>query len=70
MDELLRQKFSKDPLRLKLLRTAPKKLLEENTWNDDFWGTVNGEGKNMLGKLLMRIRQEILDGTFIDLTKL
>lgn len=65
MDELLRQKFGNDPLRLMLLRTAPKKLIEENTWNDRYWGTVNGEGRNILGKLLMRIRKEILDGTFI-----
>lgn len=31
---------------------------ETNAWKDNFWGVCNGEGKNMLGKLLMKIRDE------------
>ena len=31
-------------------------LEEGNNWGDKYWGTVEGEGKNMLGKLLMKVR--------------
>ena len=59
MDDLLRQKFSKEPLRGWLIGTDPQELVEGNTWGDEFWG-VNlrtGQGKNHLGRLLMAIRE-------------
>ena len=40
----------------KLLSTYNRDLEEGNNWGDKYWGTVNGEGENMLGKLLMQIR--------------
>jgi hypothetical protein len=30
-----------------------------NHWKDTFWGVYNGVGKNMLGKLLMQVREEL-----------
>lgn len=41
---------------VKLYCTGDKRLSEENTWGDVFWGTVNGEGENWLGKILMEVR--------------
>jgi ribA/ribD-fused uncharacterized protein len=53
-------KFTQNPeLKLKLLATGDKYLEEGNTWGDKFWGAVNGVGKNNLGKILMRIRDEL-----------
>ena len=37
-------------------------LIEGNTWNDTYWGVCNGVGKNTLGQLLMKIREEIRKG--------
>lgn len=46
------------PLYHKLLETKPCRLYEGNTWGDRYWGTdpSGKHGKNMLGILLMRIR--------------
>jgi ribA/ribD-fused uncharacterized protein len=56
---LLRQKFSQEIFRKKLLETKDEELVEGNTWGDIFWGVCNGTGKNMLGQLLMQIREEL-----------
>jgi len=63
MDNLLRAKFQKEPLRTKLLNTEYHTLVEGNTWGDTFWGICNGHGQNKLGELLMRIREDIHKGT-------
>jgi predicted NAD-dependent protein-ADP-ribosyltransferase YbiA (DUF1768 family) len=34
-------------------------LIEGNTWGDKFWGQVKGEGANYLGRLLMKVREEL-----------
>ena len=34
-----------------------KHLEEANWWKDMYWGTYNGKGENMLGKVLMEIRE-------------
>ena len=62
MLECLRSKFSNKELKEKLLSTQSRMLVEGNTHGDKFWGTVNGEGKNMLGKLLMQVRKELFEG--------
>ena len=63
MLDLLRQKFNNDAaLKYKLIETKDAELIEGNTHGDKFWGTVNGEGKNMLGKLLMQVRKELFEG--------
>lgn len=59
MLDLLRQKFSYPHLADKLLATGDACLIEKNDWNDKVWGVCRGEGKNLLGVLLMRVRAEI-----------
>lgn len=59
MKDLLKQKFSKSPLREMLLQTNGIELVEGNTHGDTYWGVVNGIGKNTLGKLLMEVRSEL-----------
>ena len=59
MESLVRQKFSQEKFKKKLLSTNG--LIEEgNTWGDKFWGVSNGIGENHLGKILMKIRDELL----------
>lgn len=58
MLEALRRKFSDDFLRGKLIATGDAELIEGNDWNDMYWGVCAGVGRNMLGKLLMQVRNE------------
>jgi len=59
MEYGLRQKYSQEPFKGKLIHTYPKKIIETNWWNDTYWGVCDGVGKNVLGKLIMKIREEI-----------
>ncbi len=57
------QKFFGDRcLRDKLIDTGDAILIEGNLWGDTFWGVdlKSGAGKNHLGKILMRVRRELL----------
>ena len=45
-------------LRKWLLATGDKLLVDGNDRNDKFWGVCEGEGENMLGKILMQIRKD------------
>ena len=48
-----------EPLRALLLSTGDAKIVE-HTENDDYWGDGgDGSGKNMLGRILMQVRQEL-----------
>ncbi len=63
MYDLILQKFRKDNLlRDKLLKTMGRELQEGNTWGDYFWGVCSGQGENHLGKILMRVRDELSRG--------
>ena len=56
----VKAKFSKNPiLKAKLLATGDAELIEGNWWNDTYWGVCKGVGKNKLGKILMRVRDEL-----------
>lgn len=57
---LLEQKFSVPELRAALDATKGFELIEGNTWNDIHWGVCNGVGENMLGRLLMDIRDRTI----------
>ena len=45
----------------KLLETGDEQIIEYNNWGDVFWGfdVEKGEGKNLLGLLLMARRSEL-----------
>lgn len=60
MYNALKAKFTQYPeLKELLINTGDKKLVE-HTVNDHYWGDGgDGSGKNMLGKLLMKLRDEI-----------
>ena len=64
MTELLRLKFSSGILHHALLGTGDVELVEGNWWHDNFWGSCEcqscgNRGKNWLGKLLMKVREEL-----------
>jgi ribA/ribD-fused uncharacterized protein len=63
MRSVLRAKFTQhEDLQALLLSTGDAKLVENATVDNDvnrLWGEVNGEGRNMLGKLLMELREEL-----------
>lgn len=59
---LIVQKFKDPSLRKQLLATGTIELVEDNKWGDKFWGRCNGKGKNMLGKILMDVREKIRKG--------
>lgn len=65
MEEIVRAKFSQHPeLSSLLLATGDKVLVEGNHWGDTCWGvdTRTGQGENRLGKILMKVREEIKTG--------
>jgi ribA/ribD-fused uncharacterized protein len=57
MREIVQAKFEQHPeLASKLIATGDCYLEEGNTWGDRTWGTVNGQGTNYLGHILMEVR--------------
>jgi ribA/ribD-fused uncharacterized protein len=60
MHSILEAKFSIPELEEKLLSTGKIRLIEGNVWKDTFWGVDMNTlvGQNMLGKLLMQIRED------------
>ena len=52
----LEKYIAHEDLRERLLATGQAYLEETNTWKDKYWGVCNGEGENMLGRILMEIR--------------
>ena len=60
MREALRAKFTQNEELKKILLETGDALLVEHTRNDSYWGDGgDGSGKNMLGKLLMELREEL-----------
>jgi ribA/ribD-fused uncharacterized protein len=63
MRRVLLAKFTQhDDLKQLLLGTGDARLVEAATVDNEvnrLWGEVNGVGRNMLGKLLMEVREEI-----------
>lgn len=59
MEQVQGYKFSKHKeLRDLLIATGDAILVEGNTWGDTLWGQVDGVGQNLLGKILMDIRDK------------
>lgn len=63
MLDLVRQKFSVEPLRTSLLNTGDTILIEGNAWGDRYWGVSGGQGLNKLGLILMAVRQELANAS-------
>lgn len=62
MYNIVLSKFEQNAdLKEKLIALKDYHLEEGNTWGDRIWGTVNGQGKNLLGKILMKVRDELLN---------
>lgn len=62
MAYLVWMKFSTHTdLGIKLIATGDAELIEGNWWGDVFWGVCNGQGQNMLGKILMQVRTDLRD---------
>lgn len=62
MYEICKAKFTQNEnLKRSLLNTGNAELIEGNNWGDKIWGQVNGIGENNLGKILMKIREELKD---------
>ncbi len=59
MEGLLRQKFNISGFREDLIATGDAELIEGNDWGDVYWGKCHGQGANHLGRLIMKIRDEL-----------
>lgn len=74
MKNVLRAKFTQhEDLRELLLLTGDARLVESATVDNEVnrtWGEVNGVGRNMLGKLLMEIRDELRSSKGSDLSEM
>lgn len=67
MYDIVKDKFTRNAyLREKLIATDDMYIEEGNHHGDKCWGTVNGEGDNNLGKILMRIREELKNEIQVD----
>lgn len=68
MEWILREKFKNPQLRLLLQKTKNYELKEGNIWHDTYWGVCtcfahDGEGKNVMGKILCLIRDSDVSHT-------
>lgn len=64
MEKIVRVKFRKPVMKRLLQNTGDVELVEHNYWHDTFWGICTCKrhehtGENKLGKILMKIRDEI-----------
>lgn len=60
MYKILLDKFTRNNMiRDKLIETNDSELINDNILGNTFWGQVDGIGENRLGKILMKIREEL-----------
>ena len=71
MYQIVKDKFTRNSnLKSLLLKTNSSILIEGNWWHDNYWGDCHcekckdKEGKNTLGLILMRVRDEIRNEAF------
>ena len=62
MRDVLRAKFNAGEILRRKLIELDEPIVEDNYWNDTFWGVCRGRGKNMLGKLLTELREKLIEG--------
>lgn len=63
MFTLLESKFTKEPFKTKLIESKYDYIQEGNWWSDTHWGFCfkTQQGENVLGKMIMKIRTELLE---------
>lgn len=69
MYEIVKRKFTVNKeLQQKLIGTKDEELVEGNWWHDTYWGvdSKTGIGKNKLGKILMKVREEVKSSNAIN----
>lgn len=69
MYEIVKRKFTiNKELQQKLLETKEEELVEGNWWHDTYWGvdSKTGIGQNKLGKILMKVREEVKNNNAIN----
>ena len=69
MYEIVKRKFTVNKeLKQKLIDTNDEELIEGNWWHDTYWGvdSKTGVGKNKLGKILMKVREEVKNSNAIN----
>lgn len=55
-----------EDFKLKLIETGNAKIIEFNTWHDNFWGQCTCQkcektaGENNLGKIIMQVRKDLV----------
>jgi ribA/ribD-fused uncharacterized protein len=60
MEALFRAKMSQHPDIVEILKLSGEREIRKNIKTDFYWGTGNdGTGKNTMGKLWMKLRQEL-----------
>lgn len=68
MYEIVKAKFEQNKyLKIRLLLTKDKELVEGNSWHDNYWGVCRCErcikvkhpDSNNLGRILMKVREEL-----------
>ena len=59
MLHLTRIKYKSDRYKKLLLATGDAEIVEGNYWRDTYWGVCNGVGQNRLGKIIMKVREEM-----------
>jgi ribA/ribD-fused uncharacterized protein len=61
MEQILRAKLAQQPYVMKKLLESKGRTLVEDSWRDAYWGWgPNKDGENHLGKLWMKIRDELV----------
>lgn len=61
------EKFRQNPNILeKLIDTGEQKLIAVSMSKEKFWGTLNNEGENILGKILMYVREHFKTYTILE----
>ena len=61
MEDILRCKLKQNPYVLKKLLETKEYIIIEDSPKDDYWGWgINRDGKNNLGKIWMKLREEYL----------
>lgn len=69
MYECIKQKYNQEPFKTKLIETKNEYIQEGNMQNDKIQGVClkTNKGNNHLGKLIMKVRDELNNFNFLNL---